>query len=58
MGDFTFDDYEVPLLVFIYLFIFITLGCKSILFAIRMAIPACFFRPLAWKTVFQLFTLR
>jgi hypothetical protein len=36
----------------------ITLGWKSILFDIRMATPACFFWPFAWKIVFQLFTLR
>ena len=36
----------------------ITLGWKSILFDIRMATPACFFRPFAWKIVFQPFTLR
>ena len=36
----------------------ITLGWKSIVFNIRMATPACFFRPFAWKIVFQPFTLR
>jgi hypothetical protein len=36
----------------------ITLICKSILFDIRMATPACFFGPFAWKIVFQPFTLR
>jgi hypothetical protein len=36
----------------------ITLGWKSILFDIRMATPACFFGPFAWKIVFQPFTLR
>ena len=35
----------------------ITLGWKSILFDIRMATPTCFFRPFAWKIVFQPFTL-
>ena len=35
-----------------------TLGWKSILLDIRMATPACFFRPFAWKIVFQPFTLR
>jgi hypothetical protein len=35
-----------------------TLGWKLILFDIRMATPACFFRPFAWKIVFQPFTLR
>jgi hypothetical protein len=53
LEDFTFDEYEVSLLVFL-----ITLGWKSILFDIRMATPACFFIPFAWKIVFQLFTLR
>ena len=36
----------------------ITLGWKSILFDIRMATPAYFFRPFAWKIVFQPFILR
>ena len=36
----------------------ITLVWKSILFDIRMATPACFFRPFAWKFDFQPFTLR
>jgi hypothetical protein len=36
----------------------ITLGWKLILFDIRMATPACFFRPFAWKIVFHPFTLR
>ena len=31
---------------------------KSILFDIRMAIPACFLGPFVWKIVFQLFTLK
>jgi hypothetical protein len=35
-----------------------TLGWKSILFNIRMATPAYFFRPFAWKIVFQPFILR
>ena len=35
----------------------ITLFWKSILFDIRMATPAFFFRPFAWKIVFQPFTL-
>ena len=35
----------------------ITLVWKSILFDIRMATPAFFFRPFAWKIVFQPFTL-
>ena len=35
----------------------ISLGWKSILFDIRMASPACFFRPFAQKIVFQPFTL-
>jgi hypothetical protein len=30
-----------------------TLGWKSILLDIRMTTPACFFRPFAWKIVFQ-----
>jgi hypothetical protein len=29
-----------------------TLGWKLILLDIRMATPACFFRPFAWKIVF------
>jgi hypothetical protein len=36
----------------------ITLGWKSISFDIRMLTPACFFRPFAWKVVFQPFTMR
>ena len=35
-----------------------TFGWKSILFDIRMATPACFLEPFAWKIVFQRFTLR
>jgi hypothetical protein len=35
----------------------ITFGWKSILFDIRMAIPACYLGPFAWKIVFQPFTL-
>jgi hypothetical protein len=31
---------------------------KVDLFDIRMAIPACFLGPFAWKIVFQPFTLR
>jgi hypothetical protein len=38
------------------LYIYISLGCKLILFDIRMATPACFCRPFAWKIVFQPFT--
>jgi hypothetical protein len=34
-----------------------TLGWKSILSDIRMATPACFFIPFAWKIVFQPFIL-
>ena len=41
-----------------FLSFLMTLGWKSILFDIRMATPACFFRPFAWKIVFQSFTLR
>jgi hypothetical protein len=52
LKDFTFDENEVPLLVFL-----ITLGWKSILFDIRMATPAFFFGPFAWKIVLQAFTL-
>jgi hypothetical protein len=36
----------------------ITLGWKLILFYIRMATPAYFFRPFAWKFFFQPFTMR
>jgi hypothetical protein len=36
----------------------ITLVWKLILFDIRMATLACFFRPFAWKIVLQPFTLR
>ena len=36
----------------------ITFGWKLILFNIRMATPACFFRLFVWKIVFQPFTLR
>jgi hypothetical protein len=36
----------------------ITLGWKLIYFDIRMATPVCFFRPFAWKIVFQPFILR
>ena len=36
----------------------ITLGWKSILFDIRMATPACFLEPFAWKIVFHPFTLK
>jgi hypothetical protein len=53
LEDFTFDAYEVPLLVF-----FDKFGLEMILFDIRMATPACFFGPFAWKIVFQPFTLR
>ena len=41
-----------------FLSFLITLGWKSILFDIRLATPAYFFRPFAWKMVFQPFTLR
>jgi hypothetical protein len=51
--DFMFGAYEVPLLFF-----FDNFGWKSILFAIRIATPACFFGPFVWKIVFQPFTLR
>ena len=37
--------------------VLITLGWKSILFDIRMATTAFFFRMFAWKIVFQPFTL-
>jgi hypothetical protein len=53
LEDFTFDEYEVPLLVF-----FDDFGLEVILSDIRMATPACFFVPFAWKIVFQPFTLR
>ena len=33
----------------------ITLGWKLILFDIRMATPACFFEPFAWKKFFPAF---
>jgi len=51
--DFSFDEYEVSFLIF-----FDAFGGKSILFDIKMTTPACFFRPFAWKVVFQLFALR
>jgi hypothetical protein len=53
LGNFTFDDYEVPPLSFL-----MTLGWKSIFLDIRMATPACFFRSFAWKIVFRPFILR
>ena len=53
MEDFTFDEYEVPLLVF-----FDNIGLEVYVFDIRMATPACFFRLFAWKIVFHPFTLR
>jgi hypothetical protein len=36
----------------------ITFGWKSVSLDIRMAAPACFLGPFAWKTFFQPFTLR
>jgi hypothetical protein len=45
---FTFDEYEVPLLVFSD-----NLVWKSILFDIKMATPPCFFGPFAWKFFFS-----
>jgi hypothetical protein len=52
LADFTFDEYEVPLLAF-----WITFGWKLILFDIRVATPTCFFGLFAWKIVFQHFIL-
>ena len=45
--DFSLDEYEMPYLNFL-----ITFGWKSILFDIRMAIPACFLELFPWKIVF------
>jgi hypothetical protein len=52
LEGFNFDEYEVPLLVFL-----ITFGWKSILFDIRMVTLAILFGAFAWKIVFQHFTL-
>jgi hypothetical protein len=52
LGGFYLIRMKYPSLSFL-----ITLGWKSILFDIRMATPACFFRPFAWKIVFQPFIL-
>jgi hypothetical protein len=46
-GRFSFDEYEVPLLIFFNYF-----SLEVDLFNIRMATPACFFRPFYWKIVF------
>jgi hypothetical protein len=35
-----------------------TFGWKLILLDIRMAIPACFLGPFAWKIIFQVCSLR
>ena len=50
MVDFTFDEYEVSLLVF-----FDNFGLELNLFDINMATPACFFGPFAWKFFFPIF---
>ena len=48
LGRFSFDEYKV---FFSYSFL-ITFGLKSILSNNRMATPACFMGPFAWKIVF------
>jgi hypothetical protein len=50
LEDFTFDEYEVTLLVF-----FDDFGFEVDFIRYRIAIPACFFIPFAWKIVFQPF---
>jgi hypothetical protein len=47
LEDFNFDEYEVTLLVFLDDF-----GLEVDFLDIRMATPAYFFRPFAWKIVF------
>jgi hypothetical protein len=44
LEDVTFDEYEVPLLFFFDYF-----GLEVDLLDIRMATPACFFRPFVGK---------
>jgi hypothetical protein len=41
-----------------FLISFITFGLKLILFDIRMATPASFLGPFAWKIVIQTFNMR
>jgi hypothetical protein len=50
LEDFTFDEYEEPLLIS-----FDNFGWKSILLDIRMATPACFFRLFAFENCFPAF---
>jgi hypothetical protein len=49
LGHFFFDEYDMP-----FPHTFVYFGCKSIFLAIRMAVPACFLGPFAWRTFFFL----
>jgi hypothetical protein len=51
---FSFDEYEV----FFLFFFLITFGRKLILFDIKIATPAYFLVPFAWKIIFQPFNWR
>ena len=48
LGRFFFDEYDMP-----FPHTFVYFGWKSTLLSIRMAIPACFLGPFAWRTFFS-----